>query len=210
MKLFCLAAVVTSTVIPDFLGDGLIVNDSLIDEEYLAEALSTKEGRAFKDECVNSLSSYHRNAVEACDALVLNNKYRKNHAASEFTVPSKSTCEGAQAWSQYLADKSLAAGKPILEHSTGSERPGEGENLAWSSWSGSTMSNAVTNWQSEDVYWDFNNHADCFNEDGKTKCPACKFGPNPGEFKDCGHFTANVWKNTGTACVAKASNSLGV
>jgi len=92
------------------------------------------------------------------------------------------------------------------------------------------MSNAVTNWQrtvfknheikedfffvktikSEDVYWDFNNHADCFNEDGKTKCPACKFGPNPGEFKDCGHFTANVWKNTGTACVAKASNSLGV
>jgi len=35
MKLFCLAAVVTSTVIPDFLGDGLIVNDSLIDEEYL-------------------------------------------------------------------------------------------------------------------------------------------------------------------------------
>ena len=118
MKLFCLTAIVTSTVIPDFLGDGVIVNDSLIDAEYLAEVLSTKEGRAFKDDCVNSLSSYHRNAVEACDALVLNNKYRKNHAASEFTVPSKSTCEGAQAWSQYLADKSLAAGKPILEHSS--------------------------------------------------------------------------------------------
>ena len=118
MKLFCLAAIATSTVIPDFLGDGVIVNDSLIDAEYPAEVLSTKEGRAFKDDCVNSLSSFHRDAVEACDALVLNNKYRKNHAASDFTVPSKSTCEGAQAWSQYLADKSLAAGKPILEHSS--------------------------------------------------------------------------------------------
>ena len=29
MKLFCLTAVVSSTVIPSFLGDGVIVNDSI-------------------------------------------------------------------------------------------------------------------------------------------------------------------------------------
>ncbi|CAG5109543.1 Oidioi.mRNA.OKI2018_I69.chr2.g4064.t1.cds [Oikopleura dioica] len=190
MKVFCLATIATASILPERLGQGVIVNDSIIDEEFMTEVLAAPEGRAFKDDCVNSLSAYHRNAVEACDALVLNNKYRQNHAANNFVVPSKTTCEGAQKWAQHLADKSLAQGKPILEHSPSSERPGEGENIAWSSWGGSTMSSAVTMFQSEDVNWNFSS-------------ATCK------KDKVYGHFTQNVWQSTTSACYAKAVNSLG-
>jgi len=151
----------------------------------------------------------HQDPEEACDAIILHNTYRANHNADPFGIPSKALCDGAQAWADSEAQAlENSTGQPPMTHSLSSDRPGEGENLAWmysSNGNTMTLSRATTLWQAEDAYWDFSNHQNCPN----GACPSCVFGPNPGSFGDCGHFTQNVWKATTTVCVAKAVNSAG-
>jgi len=152
-------------------------------------------------------SDGHQDPTEACDAIILHNTYRANHNAAPFGIPSAALCQGAQDWADGEAEANEnSIGMPSMEHSLPSERPGEGENMAWSSAGTLTLSEATTMWQAEDAYWDFNNHQNC---DAQGNCPSCIFGPNPGGFADCGHFTQNVWKATTSVCVAKAINDQG-
>ena len=95
----------------------------------------------------------------ACDAIILHNTYRANHNAAPFGIPSAALCQGAQDWADGEAEANEnSIGIPSMEHSLPSERPGEGENMAWSSAQSLTLSEATTMWQAEDAYWDFDNH----------------------------------------------------
>jgi hypothetical protein len=153
-------------------------------------------------------SDGHQDPEEACDAVIMHNTYRANHNAAPFGIPSAALCEGAQEWADGEAEANEnSIGMPSMEHSPSTERPGVGENMAWSSSEFLTLSEATTMWQAEDAYWDFNNHQNCDSNTGS--CPSCIFGPNPGGFGDCGHFTQNVWKATTSVCVAKAVNAPG-
>ncbi|CAG5110327.1 Oidioi.mRNA.OKI2018_I69.chr2.g4739.t1.cds [Oikopleura dioica] len=152
-------------------------------------------------------SDGHADPAEACDAIILHNTYRANHNAAPFGIPSAALCQGAQAWADSEAAAN-AGGHTGMTHSAISDRPGEGENMAWSSaTSGFTLSAATTLWQAEDAYWNFDDHQECTMS--PLSCPSCDFGPNPNSFGDCGHFTQNVWKATTSVCVAKAVNSEG-
>jgi len=174
-------------------------------------ASSTTGGSTLRADCITQLTADgHNDPTEACDAVIMHNTYRANHNAYPFVIPSAALCAGAQAW----ADSEAAAnengiGNPSMMHSESDDRPGEGENMAWSSSGALTLSEATTMWQSEDAYWDFTNHQNCAIENGAANCPSCIHGPNPGGFGDCGHFTQNVWKATTSVCVAKAVNSAG-
>ena len=91
----------------------------------------------------------------------MHNIYRANHNAPPFGIPSAALCEGAQDWAdgEAEANENLLPGTlPVMEHSDNSERPGVGENMAWSSAGTLTLSEATTMWQAEDAYWDFANH----------------------------------------------------
>jgi len=175
-------------------------------------ASSTTEGSPFRAECILQLTTdSHNDPTEACDAIILLNTYRANHNADPFVIPSAALCAGAQAWADSEAannENGLPGSTPSMMHSAGDDRPGEGENIAWSSAGTLTLSEATTMWQSEDAYWDFTNHKDCMTAVGTTTCPSCIHGPNPGGF-DCGRFAQNVWKATTSVCVAKAVNGAG-
>ena len=96
--------------------------------------------------------------ILACDAIILHNTYRANHNAQPFGIPSAALCQGAQDWADSEAAAN-AAGHTGMTHSTSEQRPGEGENMAWSSaTSGFSLSDATTLWQAEDAYWNFDNH----------------------------------------------------
>ena len=89
----------------------------------------------------------------------MHNTYRANHNAAPFGIPSASLCEGAQEWADGEAEANEnAIGMPSMEHSLSTERPGVGENMAWSSSEFLTLSEATTMWQAEDAYWNFANH----------------------------------------------------
>merc|ERR1712127_1121881 len=176
-----------------------------------AQAATTTAASTFRADCIAQLTTdSHQDPEEACDAVIMHNTYRANHNADPFGIPSAALCEGAQDWADGEAEANenlLPGGMPTMEHSDNSERPGVGENMAWSSSGSLTLSEATTMWQSEDAYWDFNNHQNC--DSNTMSCPSCAFGPNPGGFGDCGHFTQNVWKATTSVCVAKAVNAQG-
>jgi hypothetical protein len=89
----------------------------------------------------------------------MHNTYRANHNAAPFGIPSAALCDGAQEWadSEALANEN-SIGMPSMVHSDNSDRPGVGENMAWSSAGTLTLSEATTMWQAEDAYWDFTNH----------------------------------------------------
>jgi len=174
-------------------------------------ASSTTGGSTLRADCITQLTADgHNDPTEACDAVIMHNTYRANHNADPFVIPSAALCAGAQAWADSeAAGNEFGIGNPSMTHSESADRPGEGENMAWSSAGTLTLSEATTMWQSEDAYWDFTNHQNCIIENNSVNCPSCIHGPNPGGFGDCGHFTQNVWKATTSVCVAKAVNSAG-
>lgn len=91
----------------------------------------------------------------------MHNTYRANHNADPFVIPSAALCAGAQAWADSEAaanENGIPGSSPSMMHSESDDRPGEGENMAWSSSGALTLSEATTMWQSEDAYWDFTNH----------------------------------------------------
>ncbi|CAG5110326.1 Oidioi.mRNA.OKI2018_I69.chr2.g4738.t1.cds [Oikopleura dioica] len=159
-------------------------------------------------QCITQLTAdNHAVPEEACDAIILLNSYRANHNAPALGIPSASLCQGAQNYADSQAQSIFNAAGDGMAHSANTVRPGIGENLAWQSTSDYTLSAGTTAWQSEDAYWNFDDHADCNGD--PIQCPACVFGKNPGSFLDCGHFTQNVWKATTTFCPAKATNAHG-
>jgi len=162
----------------------------------------------FRADCIAQLFvDGHQDPTEACDAIIMHNIYRANHNAAPLGIPSAALCQGAQDWADGEAEANAnSIGHPFMEHSWAHERPGLGENMAWSSAWTLTLSEATTMWQSEDAYWNFDNHQNC---DLNGICPSCIFGPNPTAHSDCFHFTQIVWKATTSVCVAKAVNAQG-
>ncbi|CBY12902.1 unnamed protein product [Oikopleura dioica] len=136
-----------------------------------------------------SAAQFSRKQGNTCDAIILLNTYRANHNADPFVIPSAALCAGAQAWADSEAannENGLPGSTPSMMHSAGDDRPGEGENIAWSSAGTLTLSEATTMWQSEDAYWDFTNHKNLLI-----------------------NFKQKLIKATTSVCVAKAVNGAG-
>jgi len=110
----------------------------------------------------------------ATELLNAHNKYRKQVGVPPL-VWSNKLAANAQQWANSLASRG------VFEHSSNSQRPGEGENL-WKGTSGRfSRTVMVDGWGSEQKY--FRNGT--FPNVSST-----------GNWSDVGHYTQMIWKNT--------------
>lgn len=90
----------------------------------------------------------------------------------------------AEKWARHLANQNKG-----LQHSTGDQRPGEGENLFWMS-AGGDLADASQGWVNERKDY----HGEKIGE---------------GNFEAYGHFTQVIWPTTTRVGLASAKSSEG-
>ncbi|KAK4967524.1 hypothetical protein LTR66_011948 [Elasticomyces elasticus] len=125
-----------------------------------------------------------------CDrtqALELVNTSRARHGVPDLKWD-EGLSQNATGWAQHLVD-----GVGHLEHSTGEQRPGQGENLYWK-WTSNgekgTFADAMQGWLNEEQKY----HGEAIGE---------------GNFADWGHYTQCLWKDTTHVGMGVATDGKG-
>jgi len=149
---------------------------SAIGSSMSSNTVAKRGIQTWTTETVYDASGSSRTIDVKADCLAAHNKVRALHQNTPDMEYDDDLAAGAQAWAEHIA------GLGYLDHSTDSQRPGQGENLALTavgSNAGTYMTTpavAVFNWYAES--WEDN------------------YNYNVNAMQNAGHFTQVVWKGS--------------